>query len=66
VGDLVFLNVYPTSIVHFCATPKLSPSYIGPFYFIAQVDNLAYQLQLSECMKDVHNVFHISMLRKYL
>jgi hypothetical protein len=50
----------------FCATGKLSPRYIGPFMIIAQVGSLVYLLQLPESMKGVHNVFHVSMLRKYL
>jgi len=45
---------------------KLSPRYIGPFDIIARVGSLAYRLQLPESIKGVHNVFHISMLRKYV
>jgi hypothetical protein len=67
VGDQVLLKVSPTKgIVHFGATGKLSPRYIGPFMIIARVGSLAYRLQLPEYMKGVHNVFHVSMLRKYL
>jgi hypothetical protein len=40
--------------------------YIGPFVIIARVGSLAYRLQLPESMKGVHNVFHVSMLRKHL
>jgi hypothetical protein len=67
VGNQVLLKVSPTKgIVHFGATRKLSPRYIGPFVIIAQVGSLAYRLQLPNSMKGVHNVFHVSMLRKYL
>jgi hypothetical protein len=52
--------------VRFGATGKLSPRYIGLFVIIARVGSLAYHLQLPESMKGVHNVFHVSMLRKYL
>jgi len=52
--------------VQFGTTGKLSPRYIGPFDIIAQVSSLAYRLQLRESMKGVHNVFHVSMLKKYL
>jgi hypothetical protein len=67
VGDQVLLKVSPTKgIVRFGATGKLSLRYIGPFVIIARVGSLAYRLQLTESMKGVHNVFHVSMLRKYL
>jgi hypothetical protein len=67
VGDQVLLKVSPTKgVVRFGATGKLSPRYIGPFMIIARVGSLPYRLQLPESMKGVHNVFHVSMLRKYL
>jgi hypothetical protein len=67
VGDQVLLKLSPTKgIVHFGATGKLSPRYIGPFVIIARVGCLAYHLQLHDSMKGVRNVFHVSMLRKYL
>ncbi|WVZ96328.1 hypothetical protein U9M48_041983 [Paspalum notatum var. saurae] len=67
VGDQVLLRVSPTKgIVRFGTKGKLSPRYIGPFLIIARVGKLAYRLELPESMKGVHNVFHVSMLRKYL
>jgi hypothetical protein len=67
VGDQVLFNVSPTKgIVCFGTTGKLSLRYIGPFMIIARVGSLAYCSQLPESMKGVHNVFHVSMLRKYL
>jgi hypothetical protein len=67
VGDQVLLKISPTKgIVHFGTTRKLSLRYIGPFVIIARVGSLAYHLQLPDSMKGVHNVFHVSMLRKYL
>jgi hypothetical protein len=67
VCDQVLLKVSPRKgIVRFGATGKLSPRYIGPFVVIARVGSLAYRLQLPESIKGVHNVFHVSMLRKYL
>jgi hypothetical protein len=67
VGDQVLLKVSPTKgVVRFGTTGKLSPRYIGPFDIIARVGSLAYRLQLPDSMKGVHNVFHVSMLRKYL
>jgi hypothetical protein len=67
VGDQVLVKVAPTKgIVRFGTTRKLSPRYIGPFEIIARVGSLAYLLKLHESMRGVHNVFHVSMLRKYL
>jgi hypothetical protein len=67
VGDQVLLKVSPTKgIVCFGTTGKLSLRYIGSFVIIARVGSLAYRLQLPDSMKGVHNVFHVSMLRKYL
>ena len=45
---------------------KLSLRYVGPFPIVARIRKLAYRLDLPESMCGVHNVFHVSMLRKYL
>ncbi|WVZ59648.1 hypothetical protein U9M48_009762 [Paspalum notatum var. saurae] len=67
VGDHVLLKVSPTKgIVRFGTKGKLSPRYIGPFTIVAQIGKLVYRLELPESMKGVHNVFHVSILRKYL
>ena len=44
---------------------KLSPRFIGPFVIKERVCKLAYRLELPELMREVHDVFHVSMLRKY-
>ena len=44
---------------------KLSPRYIGPFDVIERIGVVAYRLALPPQMYGVHNVFHVSMLRKY-
>ena len=45
---------------------KLAPRYIGPFPVIKKVGAVAYKLQLLVEMSDVHDVFHVSQLRKCL
>ena len=45
---------------------KLSPRYIGPFWVFRQVGEMAYQLELPDNPFDVHNVFHVSQLKKCL
>ncbi|XP_057480509.1 uncharacterized protein LOC130767615 [Actinidia eriantha] len=44
---------------------KLSPRYIGPFDIIERIGKVAYHLALPPKLSDVHNVFHVSMLKKY-
>ena len=53
-------------VVRFGKRGKLSPSYIGPFEIVERVGPVAYRLDLPEELSRVHNVFHISMLRKYI
>ena len=45
---------------------KLAPRYIGPFEILERVGAVAYRLALSPDMSQVHPVFHVSMLRKYI
>ncbi|XP_027155563.1 uncharacterized protein LOC113755899 [Coffea eugenioides] len=44
---------------------KLKPRYIGPFEILKKVGSVAYQLKLPASMAKIHDVFHVSMLRKY-
>ena len=52
-------------MVRFGKRGKLSPRFIGPFEILERVGTIAYQLALSPSMSGVHEVFHISILRKY-
>ncbi|KAM6581008.1 hypothetical protein CsatA_004782 [Cannabis sativa] len=45
---------------------KLSPRFIGPFEILEKVGQVAYRLALPPSLSAVHNVFHVSMLRKYV
>lgn len=45
---------------------KLTPRYIGPFPIEARIGKVAYKVQLPEKLQAMHNVFHISMLKKYI
>lgn len=45
---------------------KSSPRYIGPFEILKRVGEVAYELALPPSMEHVHNVFHVSYLRKYV
>ena len=66
VGDHVFLKVMPKrGVVRFGKRGKLSPRFIGLFEILERVGTVAYQLALPPSMSGVHEVFHVSMLRKY-
>ncbi|GKV43664.1 hypothetical protein SLEP1_g50928 [Rubroshorea leprosula] len=66
VGDHVFLKVSPTKGVYrFGLKGKLSPRYIGPFEILERVGEVAYRIALPPELSNVHNVFHVSVLRKY-
>ena len=66
VGDHVFLKVIPKKgVVRFGKRGKLSSRFIGPFEIFERVGTIAYQLALSPSMSGVHEVFHVSMLRRY-
>ena len=67
IGDKVFLKIAPLKgIMRFGKKGKLSPRFIGPFEVLERVSNLAYRLALPPNLSSVHNVFHVSMLRKYV
>jgi hypothetical protein len=65
VGDHVYLKVSPTKgVQRFGIKGKLAPCYIGPYEIKASCGPVAYQLELPPHMSSVHNVFHVSQLRK--
>ncbi|KAL6191909.1 hypothetical protein ACLB2K_038298 [Fragaria x ananassa] len=67
IGDHVFLKVLPTKeVVRFGKKRKLAPRYVGPFEILERVGDLAYRLALPPVMSGVQNVFHVSLLRKYI
>ena len=66
VGDHVFLKVMPKrGVVRSGKRGKLSPRFIRPFKILERIGVVAYRLALSPNMSGVHEVFHVSMLRKY-
>ncbi|KAK8562255.1 hypothetical protein V6N12_010341 [Hibiscus sabdariffa] len=66
VGDKVFLKVSTWKKVFiFGKKGKLSPRYIGPFEILERIGSVAYRLALPPEFDKIHNVFHVSMLRRY-
>ncbi|XP_043725655.1 uncharacterized protein LOC122672225 [Telopea speciosissima] len=67
VGKKVFLQVSPTKgLLWFNKKGKLSLTYIGPYEILKRVGQVAYRLALLPSQEGAHNVFHMSMLKKYI
>ena len=67
VGDHDFLKVLPMkSMMRFARKRKLNPLFVGPFEILERVGTLAYKVALPPSLSKVHNVFHVSTLRKYI
>ena len=52
-------------VVGFEKRGKLSSRFIWPFEILEMVGTVVYQLSLPPNMSGVHEVFHVSMLRRY-
>jgi hypothetical protein len=67
VGDHVYLRVSPIkSACHFGIRGKLALCYIGPYPIIDKYGPLSYQVELPSKLSEIHNVFHVSQLKRYL
>ncbi|KAA0060413.1 pol protein [Cucumis melo var. makuwa] len=67
VGDKVFLKVAPMrGVLRFERKGKLSPRFVGSFEILKRIGTVAYRLALPPSLSTVHDVFHVSMLRKYV
>jgi hypothetical protein len=67
VGDYVYLKLSPIrGTKRFRVKGKLAPWYIGPYQIQARRREVAYQLSLPENLSAVHDVFHVSQLKKCL
>jgi hypothetical protein len=65
--DFVYLKVPPMrGTRRFKVKGKLAPRYVGPFQILDHKGEVAYQLELSAQLLDVHDVFHVSPLNKCL
>jgi hypothetical protein len=67
VGDHVYLKVSPIrGVRRFGVKSKLAPQYIGSYQILARRGEVAYQLSLLEDLPEVHDVSHVSGLKKCL
>ena len=66
VRDKVFLKISPwKGVIKFGKWGKLSPRFIGPYEIIERIGPVAYHLALLPTLEGVHNMFYVSMLRRY-
>ncbi|XP_021743398.1 uncharacterized protein LOC110709484 [Chenopodium quinoa] len=67
VGEKVLLKISPMKgVMRFGKKGKLSTKYIDPYEIIQKVGKVAYKLDLPNELERVHNVFHVSQIRKYI
>ena len=53
-------------VTRFGVKGKLPPRYIGQFQILERYGKVAYRLKLPEHLTAVHDVFHVSQLKKFL
>jgi hypothetical protein len=67
VGDFIYLKVSPMrGTRRFKVKGKLAPRYVGPFQILDRKGEGTYQLELPPQLSNVHDVFHLSQLKKFL
>jgi hypothetical protein len=65
VGDHVYLRVSAMKgVKRFGVKVKLSPRYIRPFPILEKCGTVAYKLDLPPSLARVHDIFHVSQLKK--
>jgi hypothetical protein len=66
-GNHMYLKVLPMKgVKRFGVKGKLSPRYIGPFSIFEKCGKVAYKLELPPSLVGIHDIFHVSQLKKYL
>ncbi|GJW75249.1 putative reverse transcriptase domain-containing protein [Tanacetum coccineum] len=67
VGENILLKVLPwKGVVRFRKKGKLTPRFVGPFEITERIGPVAYSLRLLEELNGVHDMFHVSNLKKCL
>ena len=65
IGDRACLHVSPLrGIKQFGVKGKLAPRFLGPYRVLERMREVAYKLELPEGLSGVHDVFHVSQMKK--
>ena len=65
VGDRAYLRVSPLrGVKRFGVKGKLAPHFVGPYKVVGRMGEVAYKLELPNGLSGVHDVFHVSQLKK--
>ena len=63
----MFLKISPIKgVIRFGKANMIAPRYVGPFKILERIGSIANRVELLERLSGVHNVFHVSHLRKYV
>ncbi|XP_073222418.1 uncharacterized protein [Cicer arietinum] len=66
-GGHMFLRVTPMiGVGRAIKSRKLTPKFIGPYQITARIGHVAYRIALPLMLSNIHNVLHVSQLRKYI
>ena len=64
---MVFLKIAPMKgVMRFEKKGNLSPWFVESFEILERIGAVAYRLALSPSLSTIHDLFHVSMLRKYV
>jgi hypothetical protein len=65
-GIMCFKGITYEGVMRFEKKGKLSPKFVGLFKITQRVGRLAYRIAVPPDLVRTHDVFHVSMLRKYI
>jgi len=66
-GEHVFLRVTSfTDVGRTIKSKKLTPKFTGPYQILRRIDHVTYEIALPPPLANIHNIFHVSQLRKYI
>ncbi|XP_050876497.1 uncharacterized protein LOC127080211 [Lathyrus oleraceus] len=66
-GDHVFFRVTPMiGVGHALKSKKITPCFIGPYQITQRIGVVSYRMDLPPSLSNLHDVSHVSQLRKYV